>query len=382
MDTAGLIVTGHSVAADASAAAAELATKLALTDAGLVIFFCSPSYDRDELSGELAGRFGDAQLVGCTTAGELGPAGFKDRGISGVGFSSRCCAAASGWVGPLDRFEREQAEGLVQGLLQRLEAIDSSADSSNTFALLLIDGLSIREEAVAQALQGALGGIPLIGGSAGDDLDFRSTWVYCDGAFRADSAVVALISTPLPFTTFKTQHLVMAERRVVVTDADPSRRIVREIDGLPAAEEYARLVGVEPGSLDPDRFATQPVVVVINGTEYVRSIQKRNADGSLTFFCAIDEGLVLRAARSGSLVEDLERALADVRSQVGQPLVVIAFDCVLRKLEIVRRGCVGEVEALLRANSVVGFHTYGEQYRGVHVNQTLAGIAIGGGVSA
>ena len=35
------------------------------------------------------------------------------------------------------------------------------------------------------------------------------------------------------------------------------------------------------------------------------------------------------------------------------------------------------VEALVRENHVIGFSSYGEQYGGVHVNQTLTGVAIG-----
>jgi len=37
----------------------------------------------------------------------------------------------------------------------------------------------------------------------------------------------------------------------VVTEADPAKRIVKEINGLPAAEEYARLVGVDVHELTP-----------------------------------------------------------------------------------------------------------------------------------
>jgi hypothetical protein len=108
----------------------------------------------------------------------------------------------------------------------------------------------------------------------------------------------------------------------------------------------------------------------------VRSIQKANPDGSLTFFCAIEEGVVLRRARGVNLVGDLEHAFAEIRAAIGQPQMVIGCDCVLRRLEIAERGLVNRVEAVFRENNVVGFNSYGEQYGGVHVNQTLAGIAI------
>jgi hypothetical protein len=34
------------------------------------------------------------------------------------------------------------------------------------------------------------------------------------------------------------------------------------------------------------------------------------------------------------------------------------------------------------ANNAVGFSTYGEQFNGIHVNQTLTGVAIGRGDEA
>ncbi len=36
----------------------------------------------------------------------------------------------------------------------------------------------------------------------------------------------------------------------------------------------------------------------------------------------------------------------------------------------------GAISALLSSHSVVGFSTYGEQVNGLHVNQTLTGVAI------
>ena len=87
------------------------------------------------------------------------------------------------------------------------------------------------------------------------------------------------------------------------------------------------------------------MVVVIDGTNYVRSIQKANPDGSLTFFCAIEDGIVLRLARGVNLVGNLEHAFAAIRTEIGQPQLVIGCDCVLRKLEMAERGLVNRVEA-------------------------------------
>ena len=117
-----------------------------------------------------------------------------------------------------------------------------------------MDGLSLREEPVTHALQSALGGIPLVGGSAGDGTNFGSTHIYFEGRFWPDSAILILVATRLPFKLFKTQHFVALDERLVVTDTDPALRIVKEIDELPAVQEYARILGVDARDLDPARF--------------------------------------------------------------------------------------------------------------------------------
>ncbi|HJV26370.1 MAG TPA: nitric oxide-sensing protein NosP [Aromatoleum sp.] len=367
----------HSSAADARTAVRELHQGLVQADTELVLFFCSSAYKLDELADEINGLFGNITVVGCTTAGEIGPLGYRDSSLSGVSFPADTCTAVTAALDDLKDFSIAHGKGVAQSLLQRLEQRTPGAGFGNTFGFLLIDGLSIREEPVTRTLQAALGDIPLFGGSAGDDLKFERTWVFHEGRFRTDSAVLVLISTNLPFRTFKTQHFVSLDERLVVTEADADRRVVREINGLPAAEEYARLIGVNPDQLDPAHFAASPVVVVIDGTDYVRSIQRAEPDGSLTFYCAIDEGLVLRVARGTGLVSNLEKTLQGLKEEIGPPQLLLTCDCILRNLEISQDGSKAAVEELLRQNNAVGFSTYGEQYGGVHVNQTLTGIAIG-----
>lgn len=371
------IRTAQSCATDARAAVREFHAGVQQPAPALVIFFCSGEYELDAVADEMNRVFAGVRVVGCTSAGEIGPLGYRDRGIAGVSFGPDACTAVVGRLGHLQQFEIRHGQEFAQSLLEQLESAAPDAGAQNSFGLLLIDGLSRREEPVARALQNALGKLALIGGSAGDDLRFESTWVFHDGAFHTDSALLVLIRTPLPFKIFKTQHFVSEAERLVVTEANPSLRLVREINGLPAAEEYARAVGVPVGDLTPLRFAASPVVVAIDGTDYVRSIQKANPDGSLTFYCAIDVGLVLRAVRGVDLIGNLEQALAALRAEIGPPQLVFACDCILRKLEITQSGTRDAVSEVFRQNRVIGFSTYGEQFRGVHVNQTLTGVALG-----
>jgi len=377
MDTRIRIRRAQSCATDARDAVREFHAGAAQPDMALVIFFCSSEYDLEVLAEEMRSLFAGVQVVGCTTAGEIGPAGYREHSLTGASFPASSFNAVSGCIDHLQQFKIATGQALVQELLQRLESHAPQAETDHSFALLLIDGLSMREEAVTRALQSALGKLPLVGGSAGDGVKFDSTHVYFEGRFHSDSAILILAATRLPFKLFKTQHFVATGERLVVTEADTALRIVKEINGLPAAQEYARILGIDARDLAPKRFAAWPVVVLIDGTNYVRSIQKVNPDGSLTFFCAIENGLVLRVAKGVDLVENLEQAFTQIRAEIGPPQLVLGCDCILRKLEISQSSLTDRVGEVFLRNNIIGFNTYGEQFHGVHVNQTLVGIAIG-----
>ena len=369
----------QSCATDTREAVREFHATVTQPDMALIMFFCSNEYDLKVLAEEMRRMFSGIQVVGCTTAGEIGPIGYRDHSLCGASFPAGSFSAASGVIENLQKFEITAGQAFTQDLLQKLESRTPHAGANNSFALLLIDGLSVREEPVTGALQSALGKLPLCGGSAGDGLTFGTTQVYFEGRFYTDSAVLTLVTTRLPFTLFKTQHFVATDQRLVVTETDSDHRIVKEINGLPAAQEFARILGINAEDLDPMRFAASPVVVMIDGTNYVRSIQKANSDGSLTFYCAIEDGLVLRVAKGVDLLENLEQAFARIHAEIGPPQLVIGCDCILRKLEISLSPVKDRIGELLEKNHTIGFNTYGEQFHGVHVNQTFVGIAIGAG---
>ncbi len=154
----------QSCATEARQVAEEFHAAVAQPNMELVIFFCSSEYDLDALAAEINRLFAGIQVVGCTTAGEIGPAGYYQHSLSGVSFPKGSCVAVSGLLDRLSQFEIARGNDFAQALLQRLESKAPDASPDKSFALLLIDGLSIREEPVAHALQHALGKIPRFGG--------------------------------------------------------------------------------------------------------------------------------------------------------------------------------------------------------------------------
>ncbi|WP_153111257.1 FIST N-terminal domain-containing protein [Propionivibrio limicola] len=372
------ILRGQSHARDAREAVREFHAAVNQPDTALVLFFCSSTYDLDVIADEMQRRFAGVQVVGCTTAGEIGPAGYVSATLNGASFPASHFRAVSGCIENLQSFQAVQGQELVHQLKQRLAAEPAGPKNGKCVALQLIDGLSVREEPVTRSLQSALGGTPLVGGSAGDDMGLQHTRIYFGGRFLSDTAVLVLLATPLPFAPFMTHHFEPMNERLVVTAADPARRIVYELNGRPAAKEFANILGLAERELDISHFACHSVSVLVNDESHVRSVQKINGDGSLTFFCAIERGLVLRATRSKDLLKNLEQLFSRIHAEIGPPHFILGFDCIHRRLDIECNADRDRIVELLVNNGTTGFCTYGEQYRGAHMNQTFVGVAFGG----
>ena len=363
---------------DPQLAAAELTSSLlaqaAAEPIGFVLFFCAADYALPELAEALKGSFAEVQVVGCTTAGEISQGGYADHSIVALGFARGHFQVASICVTDLAQFDLIKAQQVVEQLKRQAGAV-----SGQTFVMTLLDGLSAQEELVLLALESALGAIPHFGGSAGDNHQLRRTHLYFQGQFYTQAAVMLMFQTTLPFAVFSTQHLTAGTDKLVVTSASPQSRVVHELNAEPAALAYADLLGLPVAALDATVFALNPLAVRIGQEYYIRSIQKVNADLSLTFYCAMANGMVLTAMQPGDMLADLANKLNQLTPALGLPLLTIGCDCVLRKIEVSKLALAEPAAELFQEFKVLGFNTYGEHFNGVHLNQTFTGVMLGDG---
>lgn len=373
------VVVATSQTGDAETAAAELARRLAPYDLSGLITFVSPAYDVSVFASEVARRFGATPVVGCTTAGEITPEGWSEGAVVAVGFLRQRFAFIARPILDLVNFNVETGRDLAKTLGADLEALKAGANARRAFGVLMVDGLCRKEEALVAALQMALDDVPIVGGSAGDGMRFEQTFVIHGGRAHADAAVLTLIATDLPFRTFRADEFEPTATKMVVTEADIEQRIVKELNAEPAAEEYARACGIRDETLDVFAFAAHPVLVTVGGQHFVRSIQRVNPDGSLSFFCAVDEGVVFTVARRRDMIASVAEVFDGIEAELGEIDVCLGFDCIWRRVAAERDQIAQRMARLYREKRVVGFNTYGEQVASMHVNQTFTGVAIGRG---
>lgn len=358
---------------DAPDAVDQLVEALGPVSFALIILFVSPRTNFDTFVAAVQGRFGNAEVVGCTTAGELSASGYSEGEIVAVGLPETHFAARTVFVDDLSKID---AETRITDMIHNRKALAAAHPTwTSEFAFLMVDGLSTREDALAADLSLGLGPVQMFGGSAGDGENFDQTHVLYQSAFHSNAAVLVQLRSRCPVHVFKTDNLMPTEKRMVVTGADPATRRVYEINAEPAAREYARILGKDPEQLSTFTFAAHPVVVRIGEQTHVRAIQRVAQNGDLQFFSAIDEGVVLTLAEPEDMVAHLERELSSLTTH-QQPAIILGCDCVLRRVEATQKQITGDISHILAKHNVVGFSTYGEQVNSMHVNQTFTGVAI------
>lgn len=340
-----------------------------------IIVFFSIKHDPEVLLKALQQNFPDVTVSGCSTAGEVGPLGMTQGGIVFIAFPEKGFRVMSEVIPDIDKGGVERASEIARRLRVQMITGVSRAAKENIFALVLVDGLSDREEPLTAALHWSLEDMELLGGSAGDGLAFQRTALIHRGKLIRRGAILFVIETSTPFRVFKTQNFEPTPIKLVVTAADSEHRIVYDLNAEPAASEYASAIGVSLDDLGPLSFATYPLVVKVGGEYYGRAIRNMNPDGSLSFLCAIDEGLVFTVGRPRDMVQSTLEAFKQVDAALGGIDFVLGFDCFLRRIDAETGQLRHKVEEIYDRYGLAGFQTYGEQFNAMHLNQTLTGIA-------
>ena len=357
-------------------ACAEMVAQLSGLDPTVIIFFASPHHDGLAIARSLRNACRGAQVIGCTTAGEFTERGTLNGGVTGVAFSAKKVARCAA------RIVRYADTGVEHGITDAAAAIAKeigvkdlrSADPSRYVGIVLMDGLSAREEEVNEILGNIAPMLSFVGGSAGDALEFKSTRVFANGEDTTNGAVLLLIDAAVPFAVGKTCSFEPTQHMFRVTRADVKNRTVYELDGKPVLEAYAKALGLTADKLTSEVFMSHPVGLMIDGEPWIRSPQRVLPDGGLKFFCNIAQGMKIRIMNSTDLVQDAHDAIARAQTALGAPVAGgIAFNCVLRRLEMDAKNLHEPFLESFDGMQVGGFHTYGETWLG-HINQTLTAL--------
>lgn len=357
-----------SVSGDCNRIADIVFREIGYTPLSLLLLFCPDGNLVGALSAELSKRLGPASnVLACSSAGGFAFDGYDDENVIAIAFPAIGFTAQAIWLSNL-------RQHMALDWMLALRALNEqfpSVTGQQRFGLLLVDGMSGREELVTATIEAVLPDLLVLGGSAGDGLRFERTKLAMNGEERPESALFCLISTSFAVEEVIFDHFVPVGETMVVTDADPDNRVIYEINAEPAAAEYARLIGMSEDELGPKAFAENPLLAHTGGRHFVRAISGVTVDHGLSLMSSVEIGAILTLGRPESLTEGLRQRI----EQIGPAEMILGFDCVLRRIAIEQAGEEATVDKLCREYRIAGFNTYGEQHGGIHMNQTFVGLA-------
>jgi len=359
---------------NAELAVVDLKSQLEIENLAGIIFFCSSHYDLATLQTALTHHF-DCQIIGCTTSGEISREYLSDS-IVALALSKDAFTFHPLPIPSLDKFGLAEAMNLVHTVERKLEHSEH-LNAESMFGFLVTDALSLKEESLIARLSQTFDQIEIFGGSAGDNLEFKKTFVFYDGEFHQDSAVLTIIELKDDFKLFKTQHFVPTNKEMITTDVDFEKRIVKEIDGEPAAVAYARINNLDVDNLDTMDFAMYPLMINLSHEWYIRSIAEVYPDNSLQFYCSIDDGLPLVVAEGQNMLNHLKEKTDSIIEEFSEIYFTLGCDCILRRVENINKNITKDFSDTFSRLNFIGFNSYGEQYKGVHFNQTMTGVVVG-----
>jgi hypothetical protein len=329
-------------------------------EARLVLVFAARNLlGDDRLRGELAGLYPAAQLVGCSTAGEIFRTKiFDDTAVvTAIGFDRTDVRVVC--------THKQPAESSWE-IGRRLAEMLPPESLAHVF--VLSDGLVVNgSDLVSGLMQKLPDSVNITGGMAADGDRFESTLILADGAAREHRAAAV---------GFYGSALKVGFGSMGGWDPfGPLRRITRsldnvlyEFDGKSALELYKRYLGDYAKDLPASGLLFPLLVTTSDGDPgVVRTIRSVNeADQSLTFAGDVPQGALCRLMKANfDRLIDGATAAARINRESGQepPELAILISCFGRKM-VLKQRTEEEVEAvrdvLGERTTFSGFYSYGE----------------------
>lgn len=340
----------------------DLPVNSPLPTAGLVLVFGSVKrFDEAKLASTLKARYPSAQVIGCSTSGEINAAGV---------FEDSLQITAIQWEKTVQRITHTKMTGMqnsletASGLARQLKSDDLKA------VLVYSDGLHVNGSELLDGFKNVLGDIPVMGGMAGDGFSFSKT-VQLFNEIISDGLIIAvgLYGNNLIASTGVGRGWKPYGPPRKVTKSE--KNVVLELDGKPALALYRMYIGDLAAKNLPGSGLKFPFAIIEEGKRDVEKIRTvlaiDSVNNSLTFAGNVDEGETVRFCQSthDRLVEGAGDAAHLVASNINinQTGLAICVSCVGRK-GVMAEQVVDEIKLVQQIlgtkTALTGFYSYGE----------------------
>lgn len=346
------------------------------------IMFSSVRFDLEKLLKGVRSVI-KGPLIGCSDAGEITNDGVETGSIAVMSIKSDEMRVSLGLgknIGANARMAGQNAAtSAIKGLGEELRTASQIfiKTKSGGFAnvtpysmIMLPDALSGGGADVVRGVTDVLGlHFPVVGGSPGDDLQFKKTYEFLNDGIYSDAVVTALIGTEL-VTGYGVRHgWHPVGKSMIVTRSIGGR--IYEIDEKPAIMAYEEFFEkeIKEEALGREFSINSLGIPAWEGEYRLRWPIIKREDGSIICAAEIPQDSVVRimSGDEDSAIEAARNAAKEAMMKAGEPediAACIVFDCISRK-QLLGKDAGKEIDAIKeivgRNTPLIGFYTYGEQ---------------------
>lgn len=338
-----------------------MATPSPLPDANWVLVFGSvSSIKQKNLAQQLHKRYPEADIIGCTTSGEIAPDGVHDDSIQ---------ITAMKWENSHLKLVAKPVATMGMSFAVGTQVAEELDQDNLKGVFVLSDGLNVNGSDLVDGLQSVLPHTPITGGLAGDNAAFSQTLLLYKGKLQ-DKVVVAMgiygdnaIVTSGALGGWKPYG---PPRKITSS----TKNVVYQLDNKPALPLYKMYLGYYANEL-PSSGLNFPFAIMTEdkNIHVIRTLLSINeAENSMTFAGNVAEGSTIRFLKSDhdSLVNGASQAsqqIVDKKVDLNDKGLAICVSCVGRKLVMADQVSdeVSAVKQMLGENTgITGFYSNGE----------------------
>lgn len=345
-----------------------------------VIFFATSSVNYQELQDLLQKKFTSAQIIGATTSGEITAQGFTTNSIVLNAISDTKTSYSAVLIDDANRFPIISKNKIIDAAKKIGISLTSPESHKDSFAISLICGLKNIEEGFLSLFYSLVADDQFLvcGGTAGDDLNFKATYVSANGECSDCGAVLLFAKTTRSFEIYKENIFQKSGKSVRLTDVQHETHTVRLIDNENPRKRYAEILGIKEDKAN-DAILDHPFGRTFGDNVFIASLVSFDRAGILTTYARVIQDSVQEILDPMDPIKITEESCKSIREKIPNPQCVILFNCILRTIGFSNKSLQSPVNAIWKKYfpTYSGFSTYGEQFGHINSNQTLVVLVMG-----
>ncbi|MCL2210596.1 MAG: ATP-binding protein [Treponema sp.] len=341
-----------------------------------VIYFFSPSFEDKKIHKAIASAFSGAVCAGASMHGGWSSSGALRNGITIMSLSSDEVDEA--YISFQEGVKRDPILAAHLAIAElRYKTAGQNINPDEYLGLIFFDGLCLGELIMKEFSMEKGLNMAFVGGAAADEMTFTKTYVSSGDRISSDGLVAVILRMKIPFFFNHYVHYSPTNTSFTINRVEIMQRIAWEIDGEPAAEIYARHVGVKKvEDLTLEVFARNPLGLVLGDSVYLRSPNAVVNGKGLQFYCYIEAGTKVYLLKQGDIIANAQNSITGAEQFLPGIQGCLLFNCIQRYLELEGRKIIDRFNSVFNKYPMIGFNTYGEELF-THHNQTLTAVFFG-----